>query len=222
LLGVNVNLQEFIDYRKTCPICDGELTTGLYLATTTRKQTVKYEDDRINFIFPLESLKKSHKIAYSFSLYEPTFTIEFYTNAGERYCNRVPELLRQQFLELHKNLNKVGFNLFRKCKKCKQYIYKGGYFTIDLKATIIDALKIESESIGLVHPLDDGYFRVFQLTNFFEEKESILSFGKNKTGYAGVGGGYPLSSSTILTLPIIPFVSKEKTINRLNSLLIYI
>src|SRR5579864_8427822 len=217
-----MNLQEFINFRQLCPICDSSLVTGFH---SNRKQLVKCEDNRATFIFDLNSLdiiKKPHKVAYSFGLLDSSFQVEFYTKDDIHYHNHSPDFLRSRFLDLHKNLEKVSdFKFFRGCTSCRQYAYSSNFFHINLKLGSYDPLQIWSESVGFAHSLGEEGFRIIQLVNMLKENRSILCLWKNTGGYAHLDAGYLCSGGTTLNLPLIPFVSKEETFARLNKLIIF-
>lgn len=218
-----MNLQQFIDFRSKCPICDGNLFTQFH---SNRRQVVKYENERAKFTMWLDTLIKKqqpYKAAYSFGLLDNSVVIEFYTKDDKHFYEESPEFLRKRFLELHDNLNKANFRFSRECanNQCLCYNYYSNFFQIDLKRACFEELDVRIEQICLSHPLPNEKFRNYKLVNHLNLKKTNLSFWKDSMKIDNVYNMIYDSITTNLELPLIPFVSVEETIKRLNSLIIF-
>jgi hypothetical protein len=226
-----MNLQQFIQYRQTCPLCDGQLSLG-FNTNSRKKHRTKHVDNKLQFIFKLDPLKrgsKDHEAAYCFDPENSSFSIEFYTREG-RYVNLSPLFLMEHFKGLHNNLNAFSFD--RNCYSCYCYQYSSGSFQINLKEKYIDNMFIHNEKFGLSYPIERvdnqlGYieeYRVYRITNFYEDNSTYLEIDKSSLeGDANIVAVVNYNSSgTHIKLPLISFTSKEKMINRLNALLLFI
>jgi len=219
-----MNLQEFIDYRKICPLCEYPLKLSFH---SRKQQTVKYEDNRMLFLFQLNGLKKNqidYKVGYSFGLKDNSFYVEFYTRDEKRFENDSPEFLRIRFKELNTNLGKYCF--YKHCANCECYNYSSNYFLIPLNIVHIEDIAISTEYIGMAQPFKEG-FKVYKLLTDHINFKSTLLFGRHKSDLI-VKSDYGMvnflntsySLDMIQTAPI-KFSSKEETMNRISKLLIF-
>lgn len=215
-----MNLKEFIDYKQYCPICDTQLITEFH---SSRKQTVKIEEHRFVVFFALDGSKagqKSYAMSYSFDLSDLNFQVEFYTKDRSTRFETAHDFLLNRFRELHKNLKQ--FQFIRKCSFCKKYKYSTDKFQLDLKTAAFPDLTVWSEEFGLIHLLEHNDCRIFKLHNIYGEGSSTLIICKGNPHNADVEYNLPKwYNFTELRLPLIPFVSKEETTQRLNNLLIF-
>ncbi len=215
-----MNLKEFIDHKQYCPICDTQLITEFH---SSRKQVIKIEEHRFVVFFALDGLKagqKPYAMSYSFDLSDLSFQVEFYTKDRSSRFETAHDFLVNRFRELHKNLKQ--FQFVRKCSFCRKYRYSTDKFQLDLKTATFPDLTVWSEEFGLVHLLDKNEHRIFKLRNIHGEGSSTLIFCKGSPHDAEVEYTMPKwLPTTELKLPLIPFVSKEETTQRLNNLLIF-
>ena len=216
-----MNLKEFISHRQYCPICETQLITNFH---SNRKQTIKLEEHRFVVFFELDSLtcsQKPYAMSYSFGLEHFDFQVEFYTSDRSSRFEICHDFLIKRFLELHKNLK--TFQFIRECIFCGQYKCSTQLFELNLKTSKCESLTIFSEEFGLVQPISDGH-RIYRLSNNYLESKSDLTLFRGKPADAKIR--YPAVRSwqnpTVLRLPLIPFISKEKTTDRLNNLMIFI
>lgn len=223
--GIIVNLQEFLNYRQNCPVCGNNLFTEFH---SNRKQVIKHEDGRLTFTVALEALNKhqtAYKASYSFSLLDQSFQVEFFTKEGLHYYKEAPKFLLQRFMGLHQNLEKTRFRFIRECSavSCMRYVYYSNFFNIDLKRARFDPLVVQIEGIGLVHTLSEqeDQHRIFRLINHLPEKKSSLFFWKGVPEESCIYWAIPSKGVTNLELPLIPFISQEKTVDRLNNLIVF-
>ena len=93
------NVKDWFDYRRNCPLCENVLITYLH---SDRRQSIRFEDNRLVVIFPLDAIKGKknqalYKVGYSFSLTDDTFCIEFYDKNNFRIDNEIPNFLPNRF-----------------------------------------------------------------------------------------------------------------------------
>lgn len=216
-----MDLQQFINYRETCPLCQHKLAID-FRPNSRKKHRTRHVDNKLQFIFELDSLKKGsrdHEAAYCFDPQDSSFCVEFYTKKQERYLNLSPHFLMVRFRQLHSNFTDFFFH--RNCYNCRRYQYNSEAFHIKLKEKYITDLSIHSERIGLIHPVGDEY-RVYKITNDYSTNTTRFSVDKvsQKVGVDVVSAPRFVADPTI-ELPFIPFTSEEKMISRLNNLLIF-
>lgn len=217
-----MNLQQFINYRQCCPLCSGELTIEFHSA---RKQKVLQKERRLLVFFGLNgrtnrTFDKPYAVAYSFNLDNREFEIDFYdAHNYDTPFTIVHDFLRQRFWELHKNLKQ--FNFSRRCYDCGKYHYTSDPFDMDLKTTICPQLTVRSEYFGLTYLLNNSEYRIFRLFNDYGDRLSSLTIFNGSTMLAEVHHGPADNKFDHIRLPLIPFVSKEQTLNRLKNLIIF-
>lgn len=172
-------------------------------------------------MFSLHRLHKHQKrygVAYLFNMKDHSFSIEFYSADGTVRFESIPDFLRLRFLEFHKNLR--DFKFFRGCTFCLQYAYTTKFFKMDLKRATCEPLEVWAEEVGLVHPMADSH-RIYRMYNMYDDKKSTILVWKGDPSEAALNSGYTSAAVSRMDLPLIPFVSKEETLNRLNNLIIF-
>lgn len=213
-----MNLGQFIQHRIRCPLCDTELTTGFH---SHRKQVLRYEGtDRLSILFELKGMRSGepiHKVAYSFNLFDNSFCIEFYSNEGMLIDSVFPIYLINQFRELHKNLR--AFKFYRNCSFCRRYSYNSNTFNIDMTSGIMNPLEVWTEQFAFSQVMET-YIREYTLNNFLTENRSDLIVFRGESLYHNLDSTNS-SNSMILQLPLIPFISEKKTLDRLNKLVVF-
>jgi len=224
-----MNLKEFLEYRKICPICSDVLVTSFH---SQKKQIIRYEDDRFVVIFRLDALKKkqiNYKVGYSFGFENNSWHVEFYSQDDKRFENDSPNFLRDRFKELDKNLGQYKF--YRHCTGCCCYNYSSQDFYLDYDLGLIEELIVNVEYIGMLQPVESG-FKVYKLLNDYGGGKSTIVFGRHHSELiarsdAGVVNKGPFittsygSNLDMIQTPIIKFTSNEETMERINKLLIF-
>jgi hypothetical protein len=219
-----MNLQEFINYRKDCPLCDSQLKLAFH---SKRRQTHRYEDNRLLFVFDLNGLtnkQKNYKVGYSFGLEDNSYYIEFYSKNDQRFDNETPDFLRARFKEFNKNL--LIYHYFKYCPRCRCYNYSSNSF--NMMTTIYDkhnigSLNVETEYIGMTKPALFGGYKIYKLHNNYTDNKSILMFGKHTNEFAAESDYiYNISQKLdMIETSIIKFTSKDETMCRLSKLILF-
>ncbi len=215
-----MNIQEFLNYNKYCPLCDGGMSISLH----RRKGLVRYQDDNIVFVYTMKALRSNlpdYKVGYSFKLNDNSFCVEFDTEWDQSKQTQL--YLIRKFKEFHANLgNKFAFN--RYCTQCSRYCVRSNSFDLNFKSCVIPDLQIEYEHFGFVENAEDKY-KITVLCNILYDNEadnhSKLYWWRAATD-AGARYDHPPGNDCSRTvLPIVPFVSKEETNKRLNNLITF-
>lgn len=217
-----MNLQEFIDHRTHCPICETALITQFI---SSRKQKIKIENNRLLVTFVMKGMRLNqpdYEVGYSFDYNSNHFFVEFYSEWDHN--KQVPMHMIEKFREFHTNLGTCKF--FRRCTFCNRYSKSSTPFTLDFKKCamdtgIFDGLQIAYESFGLTLPTEDGV-KIMFLSNFHSpiEQSTLTWFRGNKEDDARLDWIIPANHSKV-TVSLVPFVSKEETTQRVNKLLIF-
>lgn len=214
-----MNLQEFIAYREKCPICENKLITNLH---SQKRQTIRFEDNRLLVVFRLDALKKhqiDYKVGYSFSLEDNSWYVEFFNQDDKRFETDSPLFLRDRFKELDKNLG--GYKFYRHCTWCKRYNYSTNTFYLNYKTGMVDKMCMNMEYVGLSTPVDKGY-KIYRLLNDYMSSKTTLMYGKQRneesTKYDFSVG---VKFLDILETPVIKFTSAQETVDRLGKLIIF-
>jgi hypothetical protein len=221
LQGHPVNLNELIKHRTTCPFCSEKLVTYFH---STRRQTIKYDDNRIIAIFDMNSLNKTqvnYKVGYSFCLEDNSFQIEFFTDDGTIYFNAINTDMMKKFMEFHRNLG-GRYSFSRKCTFCKKYTYSSKQFGLNFKTSQTEDTSLAHESFAFALSTTEGASKVIILSNkyLFDSPISEIHFWRGLPEDANYDRPYP-PGHQLLVLPFIPFVSIQETANRINGLLIF-
>jgi len=222
-----MNLQEFIEQRTHCPICNTALITQFL---SNRKQKIKIENDRLVVIFVMKALRtnqQDYEVGYAFNPLNNTFCVEFYSEWDHN--GHVPMHMIEKFNDFHTNLQTSASGVckfYRKCTFCNRYSRASTPFKLDLKngkldTGLFDGLQIAYESFGLTLPVDDG-FKVMFLSNFYApvEQSELMWFRAPDESSARVDYMIPAKHSKVI-VPLIPFISKEDTTKRVNNLLTF-
>ena len=225
-----MNLQEFINYKTICPIC--QVPDRLRMKFhSDRTQHYTCNDDEFIVKMVLKNITGKnprtgntghiYKAGYHFNLHQPQFSVEFYDAYDTHFADKNSLVVQKSFLELHGNLQIRKYSFYKICK-CLQYEYHSQPFSLDLKKCTYPDLQIVSEIFYLEQPIDVGY-RVFKLKNILSENVSFLNIRKVSHIKDAVWTlPTDVASGKIYSLPIIDFVSKQQTTQRINDLLIYL
>lgn len=216
-----MTLNDLIKYRNNCPFCSEKLITHFH---STRRQSIKYYDNRTVVIFDMNGLNKTqvdYKVGYSFGLEDDSFQIEFFTDDGTIYFNAVSSDMMKKFMEFHRNLG-MQYSFYRTCTFCKKYSYNSNRFGLNFKSQKTEEVSLAHESFAFALPAAEGASKVIILSNkyLFESPISEVHFWRGLPEDANYDRPYP-PGHQMLILPFIPFVSVQETAHRINSLLIF-
>ena len=225
-----MNIGEFLNYRKACPICDSGLTISFL---PSRKNAARYENGRLLITSAMSGLKKGqgdYKVGYSFGLNDDSFAIEFFDNIETdtvgSYYGITPIHLIEKFKKLDTNLG-GAYRFCMRCTNCKRYQVDSSYFALDFKTATIEDIEIDLETIGLTIPIEDK-FKIIIMANFIGvmanyEPQTILTYWRsNNEKEAQIDFMISkISQPNEITLPLIPFVSREETAHRLDKLITF-
>ena len=213
-----MNLQKFINYRKNCPLCDSDLATGFH---SRRRQIIKFEDDKITATFtmdPINRFKKTYQVVYSFNKLDNSFCVDFINQDGNCYEKEVPLFLLDMFRNFNSNLKRYRF--FRECTFCMKYEYYSNHFFLPTNDSVYPLLSVNEEHLILSKAVGNNH-RFFKLVNNLEDNKSQLLVIKDHIKNITMHDWSSWAMADHMKLPLIPFVSKNKTLERLDNLLIF-
>jgi hypothetical protein len=194
-----VNLREFIRHGEICPICSAKTSFSFH---SKRRQSFRYEEDRLIVLFPLEAIKKGqsdYKVGYSFGLDDDSLRIEFYSKDEKRMDDRTPMFLIDRFRELNKNL---GIYTWVKSCPCERYGCTSQSFSLD-RVDSIPSIELSNEFWTFSY---NGKF--IDMVNLYATRQTAVVCRKN---YDDIGSSF--------NIPLIPFISLEETSARLQNLI---
>ena len=217
-----MNLREFLDYRKTCPLCGDNLGIVFH---SKKQQHSRIEENRLLIVFRLDALKKKHidyKVGYSFGYNDNSWYAEFYTKDDRRFDNDAPDFLMKRFRELDKNL--LSYKFFRHCGRCCCYNYCSNNFHLNFKEASTGSLTVETEYFGMSFKLDIDQYKIYKLINNYVDGKSKLQVGKHHSIIVarddwGMDPYYV--SDGVIDTSLIKFTTKEETIDRIQKLLVF-
>ncbi len=217
-----MNLDDFLKARASCPMC-GYQNLVLYFCTLDSPQDTVYEtNNRIlakKFLSPLKKKSKyCYQAGYSFSLDDNSFSIDFYNEKGERFVDQIRLSLIEKFKEYDKNISS-RYSFLRQCNSCRNYLCKTSTFNLDFKTSLV-SFESKLEVFGFVTKTEQDYKTVVLRNNYDSKASEIYCWRGDDKGTI-YRLSYPSSKVTLFNLPLIPFVSKEKTNNRINTLLLF-
>lgn len=213
-----MNISEFLHTKTNCPFCNEKLV----IRFKQNKSTLRYRDDRLIAIFDMRTLKrnkKNYKVGYSFSLEDNSFYIEFFDSDGNIIDNVISTSLLTNFMELHKNSTLPHFS--KKCDFCNKYSLISNEIAFDFNNQTVSDLKIEYEEFIFVTPTDNEYKIIVMCNFYYADQRSIVHFWRDVNGNNTRNYYTFPNTRTMLTLPLIPFVSSKETLARLNCLLVF-
>jgi hypothetical protein len=216
-----MNVSEFLKERESCPICDYQCLVTYFQAIASI--SVRREEDSLVAIKNLNPLVKGkdphyYKAGYYFSLIDNSFAIEFFTKKGERFVDQTHLHLIEKFKSFSENIhNKYYFT--RECPSCRNYLCTTKDFSLDFKACTLD-IELGTEIFGFVTKTNEDYKTVV-LSNNYRMNSSKIFYWRGDREETVYHLRYPSAKVTNFTLPLIPFVSREKTNNRINTLLLF-
>ena len=147
-----MKIKDFINYRRKCPLCDGNLATQFI---SNRKQYVKLDDEYLQITLHMDAISvygTNYAVSFNFHLQNNTIRIEFYNNDNKtHFINYVPISLIKQFREFIKNIT-LGLNTYhfiRECDSCGNYNYNSTSFDIQSLYLYDEHITIEKEWIDL-------------------------------------------------------------------------
>ncbi len=212
-----MNLQDFIDLRSHCPICDTALITKFI---SDRKQKSRLENDRYAAIMVMRGMRScepDYEAGYSFGLKDNSLSIEFYNEWD--MSKSVSNYMLKIFRDFHKNMTAARLRFARTCSFCFKYELRSDPIHIDLKKTSYSSIDLSTESF--VFTIPNGEDKKFiRLDNHIEWNKSDMWWWRENHDYKLE---WPLKStcSHRLDLPLIPFISKEETTKRLSNLITF-
>ena len=217
-----MNLREFIDFRKFCPICESQLTTSFH---SHRKQTIRIQGNQLIAIFKVDSLPKSStvfKAGYAFDFNVNNFAIEFWDKTDIHCYDSVSKFYMDRFLELHNNLRVFRFH--RDCTYCNQYCYNSTSLKFDFRNGTYSNLNLANECITMSQPIEDGY-RIYYLVNisntdFGPDPCAKLFTYKSSFKRTNLKLDMPAESMTV-ELPHVNITSADAIMNRFSNLLVF-
>lgn len=214
-----MNINQFLSYRDHCPLCGNKLNIIFH---SHKSQKIRFEEDRLNVLFNLDGLKKKHmdyKVGYSFSLEDNSFRIEFYTKDERRFDIDSPLFLINRFKELNNNLK--GYHIYKHCLMCWCYWYGSEYLNLDFSKAEVEDFLIEKEYFGLTAPADDNSIKVFKLMNYYNTNKSAISCFIGFSAREAISDYSIPANASQFTLPLIRFVSKEETMDKIKKILLF-
>lgn len=219
-----MNLQEFLDFRKYCPVCTTQLTTYFH---SHRKQAIKYQDNRLVSIFEVDSLHKSattFKAGYAFDFLTPTFGMEFWTTDDIQAYEAVPFFFLNRFMELHQNLRK--FRFYRDCKFCNQYRYVSSNIEMDFKTATTSPIKIGWETTCVSKPVQDQ-FQIYNLLSLYNydvetDKKPYTVAHTIRSNFKRVNLNLDMPAEAMkIMLPLLQLDKPEEVMDRIDKLLVF-
>lgn len=230
-----MNLTDFFKIQSKCPFCDSLLVTSFL---PNRKQTIRYEDDRLLIVYDMKGIDRgnNYKVGYSFGMQDNSFHIEFFNSAGQAdYYNEAPLHLIEKFYEFHKNLGAL-YSFNRQCRFCFRYNSGSKAFQLNFRTMQLDnpnTIELGYESFGFVmsdsQSVGAEQAKIMILHNQYYGNEShpvprsTLHYWKGHADTVRYDRPFLSAylSKQFITLPLVPFVSEKETARRLNNLIIF-
>jgi hypothetical protein len=212
-----MKLREFLDYKKECPICQNPLNIAFH---SNRRQKIRFEDNRMLILFPLDGLtkkQKHYKVGYSFGFDDNSLRIEFFTHDEIRYEDVSPRFLMDRFKSLDENL--AGYKIYKHCNSCERYNYATNPLNFDYKNCSIGELSVHTEQCWLIKPAMLGGYKVYSMVTYYKSKETFINYGKVKSLRENKYITDELTNH--LHTGLIPFTSHDETLKRLEKLILF-
>lgn len=216
-----MNVGEFLKKRSSCPICDYQSLVTYFRASASI--SIRYEGDYLVALKNLNPLIKGkdphyYKAGYYFSLIDNSFCIEFFTKKGERFVDQTHFHLIEKFKNFNDHIRNT-YSFTRECASCRNYLCTTQDFALDFKTSTAN-IELGTETFGFITKTNVDYKTVI-LSNNYRMNASKIFYWRGDREETMYHLSYPSANVTEIKLPIIPFVSREKTNDRLNTLLLF-
>lgn len=209
-----MNLHKFLNYRDTCPFCDDKLN---FVFHSKKRQACVADGADIRIVFDLKSIKrgqKNYKIEFVINRHTNSFYIEFYNKDMTPFDNQVPLFLLKRFEDFSDNQG--YFRFYKYCDGCSKYNFQSQYFKLDYKNQTIEQTNIEIENFTFIE-IDGNQRKMTKMTNYYQDKATWITRAQNNLE----DREDLLDFHDPICVSIIPFISKEETLNRINTLLVF-
>ena len=167
-------LQNFIDYRTHCPLCEGTLALELTLNTWTSQQVTLESEYAIGMFsitgFPMSPRRTDFQMEVHYSLASNDF---FLSPCFSESRDSIDLEKFQSFCNKNKAINDTNFH--RTCSACNAYRYSSKSFRLDLKKAQYSEVPVSYENVLLVKEK-----REYRIVNFLSRKESIVEITSRK------------------------------------------
>lgn len=210
-----MNIKEFLEYKKNCPLCGKNLNTFLI---SKKRKIEDLNDEWCQVIFKLNSLKKSqdyYLASLVWNKYSNSFFVDFLRKNGSLLDNCVPVSLLKSFQNYIKNLG--GCSIYRACNNCDKYHYHFNDVKINYSNNTISPLSINFEHFELLQPTEDGY-KHFKLNNNYIEGKSELFYTKTNEYYVP---RWDMSFRTPRIKTHLIKFSNEEILDKLNKIILF-
>lgn len=147
--------------------------------------------------------------------------MEFYTKDDIHFENLISRDILTRGAGLHRGLGLFEFHKI--CPRCVRYAYYSQKFDLILGHRT-PSIVFDYEIYCFNQALKDDYteVRAYQLINNPFTNRTLLGFWKEDGESESCNYAHQRNAEgTYLELSLIPFVSREKTVDRLNNLLIF-
>ena len=203
-----MNVQDFINYKTVCPLCDNHT---LNLNFLSKRQILHRDGERLIVIFDLTSLKKgqtNYKVGYSINKQTNDFCIEFYDKGtiDYKFYESVPSFLLNRFKDFDKNQQLYRF--YKHCLVCKGYNYSSDYFKLNLNTTNLGDIKVDHEVFNYLHIYNNKQYNIVVRN----EQDNSSSFSIHPPDQ---------QEFTMFNAPRIKFTTAEEIGDKLLKLLIF-
>jgi hypothetical protein len=212
-----MNLQEFIDIRKDCPMCGTPLVTKF----SARKQKSRLENGRyvsIMIMKGMRSCEPDYEVGYSFGIDDNSLMIEFYNEWD--MSNHASMYMCKIFKEFHANMKASAHRFVRTCGFCFKYEMDSKPVELDLRNGNYASIEKDDETFVWSAKTEEGY-KFILLDNYSDPNpRSEICSWRSEIDYR-VEQPAPPRANITRDLPQIPFLSKEETGERLKKLLVF-
>jgi hypothetical protein len=180
--------------------------------SSKKKQSFYIDNSKLKIKMPITRL--DHVLLcsaeYVFDLDTNDFYIDFYDDTNYRLDN-----ISKSIIDIFRVFSfKMSNILYISCEKCQRYSYQTPAF--NFKSGKANA-NLSIEKILLSKKIRDEYI-IYQIYNDIELNETQLWYGKSD-----MDTDILLSKNVnkYLKLPLMPFISEEKTLNKLETLITF-
>lgn len=190
------NLETFMKYRKSCPVCSSELALCFIFKA---KSTMNQIDGNIVCgvdISGNQMSKKSFHYTAKFHINPKTnyFFVDFYDKNGQLY-DRVFMSVKERYTEFVRR-HQENIRFYKECLSCRKYNYSSKKIVIDHQNCKLSGFEVSQEYFCLGRLVGDpkeklfqSDYQVFKLLNHYERDTATIMTGKtSKFEYERMGG----------------------------------
>lgn len=212
-----MNLQEFLNYRSACPLCDKSLSI-FFRSNRKQQHFIKYDKHIFQFNLPNTQMFPSLndvKVRFIVDPTDNTFQLTYVHGIDNQHIDPTADI-KDRFESFNKNLKSSRFWVV--CKNCNNYMYRSNVFLPDIECLSIIPLIIEYEDFNISYSVNDGYKTLKIINEYGDYNKSWVNIN---AADQSITNQYVSAYNEKILLPLIKFTNKISFLDKINTALVF-